>query len=192
LCSIWADVIEQDWEEMILSLQDLGALGEFLAAIATVITLIYLAKQIKTNSLVARSTLEHHINSRELDRRFKISQDPAFAYFLARDWAREALDQGERTQAAQYITMLVIEVREIFIQNKMGLVSGALLESRMVRLNMGIMGSDVARSVWATYRQIVEADFAEYFETRIFPDGIDEGLSAQHPQFKSKPEAGES
>ena len=73
---------------MILSLQDLGALGEFLAAIATVITLIYLAKQIKTNSLVARSTLEHHINSRELDRRFKISQDPAFAYFLARDWER--------------------------------------------------------------------------------------------------------
>ena len=73
--------------------------------------------------------------------------------------------------------MLVIEVREIFIQNKMGLVSGALLESRMVRLNMGIMGSDVARSVWATYRQIVEADFAEYFETRIFPDGIDDGFN---------------
>ena len=57
----------------------------------------------------------------------------------------------------------------------------------MVRLNMGIMGSDVARSVWATYRQIVEADFAEYFETRIFPDGIDEGLSAQHRNSKVNP-----
>ena len=66
---------------MILSLQDLGALGEFLAAIATVITLIYLAKQIKTNSLVAKSTLEHHINSRELigDLRFpRIRRLPIF------------------------------------------------------------------------------------------------------------------
>ena len=63
--------------------------------------------------------------------------------------------------AAQYITMLVIEVREIFIQNRMGLVSDALLDSRIIRLNMGIMASDVARSVWAIYRQIVEPDFAE-------------------------------
>ncbi len=175
-----------------MSLQDLGALGEFLAAIATVITLIYLSKQIKTNSLVATSTLEHHINSRELDRRFKISQDPAFAHFLARDWAGEALDKGERTQAAQYITMLVIEVREIFIQNRMGLVSDALLDSRIIRLNMGIMASDVARSVWAIYRQIVEPDFAEYFEARVFPNGVDENLGTQHPQFKSKPESDES
>ena len=37
----------------------LGAIGEFIAAIATVITLVYLVFQIRLNNRLAISTLEH-------------------------------------------------------------------------------------------------------------------------------------
>jgi hypothetical protein len=175
-------------EESSVSIQELGSLGEILAAAATVATLIYLSMQIKLNNRLAVSTIENQLNSREYERRFAIAMDPAFAGFLARDWRTETLDDAERTQAAQYITMLVIDARETFLQNKLGFVSMDLLESRMTRLRMGVMESEVAKSVWAVYAQIVEKDFAAYFEAEIFPSGLKEGLQLSHPQFKKDAE----
>ena len=167
-----------------MSFQELGSLGEFVAAIATVATLIYLALQIKMNNRLAVSNIENQLNSRECERRLAIALDNEFSSFLAKDWEKERFTPTERTQAAQYITMLVIDVREAFLQNKLGFVSRELLENRMIRLNMGIMRSEVAKSVWATYKMMVEADFAAYFEARIFPEGLETGLEESHPQYK--------
>ncbi len=167
-----------------MSFQELGSLGEFVAAIATVATLIYLALQIKMNNRLAVSNIENQLNSRECERRLAIALDNEFSSFLAKDWGKERFTPTERTQAAQYITMLVIDVREAFLQNKLGFVSRELLENRMIRLNMGIMRSEVAKSVWATYKIMVEADFAVYFEARIFPEGLETGLEESHPQYK--------
>ena len=175
-------------EEILVTIQELGSLGEILAAAATVITLIYLSIQIKLNNRLAISTIENQLNSREYERRFAIAMDPAFAAFLARDWRTDPLNDAERTQAAQYVTMLVIDARETFLQNKLGFVSSELLESRMTRLKMGVMESQVAKSVWAVYRKIVEQDFAAYFEAEIFPSGLAEGLEASHPQSRRDPE----
>ncbi len=167
-----------------MSFQELGSLGEFVAAIATVATLIYLALQIKMNNRLAVSNIENQLNSRECERRLAIALDPGFSGFLAKDWAKERFTPSERTQAAQYVTMLVIDVRETFLQNKLGFVSRELLENRMIRLNMGIMHSEVAKAVWATYKKMVEDDFAEYFEARIFPAGVETGVEQLHPQYK--------
>ena len=146
-----------------MSFEELGSLGEFVAAIATVATLIYLALQIKMNNRLAISNIENQLNSRECERRLAIALDGKFSGFLAKDWSQEQFTPAESTQAAQYITMLVIDVRETFLQNKLGFVSSELLENRMIRLNMGIMRSEVAKSVWATYKKMVEGDFASRF-----------------------------
>ena len=79
--------------------------------------------------------------------------------------------------------MLVIDVRETFLQNKLGFVSEELLENRMIRLSMGIMRSEVAKR-FGDLQNMVETDFADYFERRIFPEGLEEGIEESHPQFK--------
>ena len=167
-----------------MSFQELGSLGEFVAAVATVTTLIYLAMQVRMNNRLAVSNIENQLNSRECERRLSIALDPAFSGFLAKGWIKERFTPSERTQAAQYVTMLVIDVRETFLQNKLGFVSEELLENRMIRLSMGVMRSEVAKSVWATYKNMVETDFADYFERRIFPEGLEKGIEESHPQFK--------
>ena len=45
-----------------MSIQDLGALGEFLAAIATIATLIYLALQIRANTRATSAHSRHSIS----------------------------------------------------------------------------------------------------------------------------------
>ena len=44
-----------------MSLQDLGSLGEFFAAFATIITLIYLARQLHMNTKATQATNRHEI-----------------------------------------------------------------------------------------------------------------------------------
>ena len=133
---------------------------------------------------MAVSDIENQLRSRECERRLSIPLDPAFSGFLARDWVKEKFTLSERTQTAQYITMLVINERKTFLQNKLGFVSKALLENRIIRLSNRIMSIEIAKSVWATYENMVEIDFADYFERRIFPEGLEESSEKSHPQFK--------
>ena len=171
-----------------MSFQELGSSGEFVAAVAMVAKLIYiplrLRLRVRMNSRVAVSNIENQLHLRVCERRLSIQQNPAFSGFLARDWVKEKFTLSERTQTAQYITILVIDERKTFLQNKLGFVSKALLENRIIRLSNRIICSDIAKSVWATYKNMVETDFADYFERRIFPEGLEESIEKSHPQFK--------
>ena len=135
-----------------MSFQELGSLGEFVAAVATVTTLIYLAMQVRMNNRLAVSNIENQLDSKECERRLLIALNPAFSGFLAKDWIKEKFTPSERTQAAQYVTMLVIDVRETFLQNKSGFVSEELLENGRIRISMGVKRSEVAKSGCATYK----------------------------------------
>ena len=169
-----------------MSYLELGAIGELIAALATVITLIYLSKQIRTNNKLAISDLENKLNSRVYDRRFAVARDKEFAKFLAKDWSSEELTKAEKTQITQYVTMLIIDAREVFLQDKLGFVSDGLLKARINVLKMGIMTNPTAKSVWATYKQLVEPEFANYFEKEIYPDGIDDDAIKVNPLYKSE------
>tara|TARA_B100000959_G_scaffold159166_1_gene166833 strand:+ start:4749 stop:5264 length:516 start_codon:yes stop_codon:yes gene_type:complete len=169
-----------------MSYLELGAIGELIAALATVITLIYLSKQIRTNNKLAISDLENKLNSRVYDRRFAVARDKEFAEFLAKDWSSEELTKAEKTQITQYVTMLIIDAREVFLQDKLGFVSDGLLKARINVLKMGIMTNPTAKSVWATYKQLVEPEFANYFEKEIYPDGIDDDAIKVNPLYKSE------
>jgi len=169
-----------------MSYLELGAIGELIAALATVITLIYLSKQIHTNNKLAISNLENKLNSRVYDRRFTVARDKEFAKFLAKDWGSEELTKAEKTQITQYVTMLIIDAREVFLQDKLGFVSDGLLKARINVLKMGIMTNPTAKSVWATYKRLVEPEFANYFESEIYPDGIKDDAIKVNPLYKSE------
>ena len=47
-----------------MTIQDLGSIGEFVAAIATLITLVYLALQLRNNTRVSR--YDAHLKARQL------------------------------------------------------------------------------------------------------------------------------
>jgi hypothetical protein len=46
---------------MELSIQDIGSIGEFVAAVATVVTLVYLARQLNANTRATQATNWHEI-----------------------------------------------------------------------------------------------------------------------------------
>jgi hypothetical protein len=72
-----------------MSIQDIGALGEFVAALATVITLIYLSAQIKQNNLITKAEFGYGLTHRLCGRFFNTAKDKEFAELIAKDWVAE-------------------------------------------------------------------------------------------------------
>ena len=80
-----------------MSIQDIGSLGEFVAALATVITLIYLSEQIKQNNLITKAEFGHGLTHRLYDRCFNTAKDKEFAECIAKDWAAGDVEDSEKT-----------------------------------------------------------------------------------------------
>ena len=163
---------------------NLESLINLIGAIATLGTLAYLAMQIRLSNRLAVSAIEHQLNTRVYDRRFSIARDDEFCEFLSRDWGNESFSRVEKTKVAQYVTMLIVDAREVFFQDKLGFVSQHLLPARIDVLKKGIMENEISKSVWAAYRNLVDPDFAIYFEREIYPGGLDQELEAAHPLSK--------
>jgi hypothetical protein len=163
---------------------NLESLINLVGAAATLGTLAYLAMQIRLSNRLAVSAIEHQLNTRVYDRRFSIARDDEFCEFLSRDWDNESFSRVEKTKVAQYVTMLIVDAREVFFQDKLGFVSQHLLPARIDVLKKGIMENKISKSVWAAYRHLVDPDFAVYFEREIYPDGLGQELEAAHPLSK--------
>ena len=68
-----------------MSFIDLGALGEIMAALATVATLRCLPLQIRWTNKLAILSIEQNLNIRIYNRRFIMSRDDDFFNFLSLD-----------------------------------------------------------------------------------------------------------
>ncbi len=97
--------------------------------------------------MLARSQLEHSLNSRVNDRRLAIALDPNFSDFLSKDWGADSFSDGQRVQISHYVTMIIMDTREVFMQHKFELVSDGLRDARINLLKMGIMSTRPAKAV---------------------------------------------
>jgi hypothetical protein len=87
-----------------MNIQDLGALGELLAAIATIITLLYLAQQIRQNSKNLQEASSAAMNQGWSSINARISSDPQFAsIFLRGRLNLEELDPVETEQFRAFV-----------------------------------------------------------------------------------------
>ena len=59
-----------------MSIQELGSIGEFIAAIATIITLVYLAFQINQNTRAVRASMLEATGSRSMELAKFVAGDP--------------------------------------------------------------------------------------------------------------------
>jgi hypothetical protein len=92
-----------------VSIQDLGSIGELLAAIATIATLVYLARQIRGSNQVARAEARRGSQSSGSATYLAIAQAPDLAALFVRDLGDyRSLDPVEKTRF-QFLLTGVLE-----------------------------------------------------------------------------------
>ena len=107
-----------------MNIQDLGAIGELLAALATLVTLIYLALQIRQNSKNLQESTSASMNQGWSSINTRISSDPEFASIFIR--GRANLDDLDAVETEQFRAL----VQDIL---NMAVYADGLKESKYVQ-----------------------------------------------------------
>ena len=147
-----------------MNFQDLGSIGELIAAIATVGTLAYLAIQIRHNSRTSAASAELECLKLLTDwvGRISANSESQRLYDLAADNA-----QMSAVESRQYL-WLIGEFGWIcqtaFIQYKRGHLS-EIAWTEFQRMQIGILQSDLAKEWWSNRETPYSNEFVEFIDS---------------------------
>jgi hypothetical protein len=149
-------------------LEALGNIGDFVGGIGVIVTLAYLAVQIRRNTQVARAatlqqwvTMAATVNS-------TISQSGDFA----RIWRAgcdepESLEPHQRSQFNMYLLQVLNVFESLFFQAQQGAVDPAFFEAKMKTLRLALRLPGV-RDWWDTLAsQNLDSRFREFVTSEL-------------------------
>ena len=143
-----------------MTLSDLGSLGEFISSVAVVVSLVYLAQQVRRNSRETRLASRQRVLEQGRDLGVQLATREVSALMVKADKDRESLDEAE---AYQYSLVRAAQLRNI--------------ENAFLVLADGVIDSDVFEIFAFRARQLkrLDPDFvANQVCTNAFKAWIDQ------------------
>ena len=116
-----------------MNIQDIGSLGEFIAAVATVATLVYLATQIRQNTKVAKAQLTKDLFLASRTALMDIAKKPGLGKLAAVHLGAES---PEVAQSAAFLNSFFRLYELYFSLSRQNLLDEAISQSyeRVIRL----------------------------------------------------------
>lgn len=150
-----------------MSIQDWGSVGEFAAAIATILTLVYLAVQIRRNTLATHATSFHAISDSMNFINVAVAQNPD----LVRIWLsgtadRTTLDEGERYQFDLLLLSYFHVFETMYYQARKGAGDHALVTTEERSLDE-LLGMPGVREWWLQNPFAFSEEYRSYVETLL-------------------------
>jgi hypothetical protein len=151
-----------------LTLNDLGNFGEFVGAIAVVVSLIYLAVQIRQNTRSVRAAVYQEVSREASDMlRTLITDERVGSAFVLGLGSPENLDSGQRYIFDSVMNLHVRNIQNAFFQNRAALVQPELFESFVSYTTPIVLSSRGAKDWWQRNRQHFAPDFRAWLESRL-------------------------
>ena len=145
-----------------VSIQDLGSIGELIAAVATIATLIYLALQIRANTKVTYAESRRGAMSQVNFYASILGENREAASIFRRGLAgNEPLDADEQTQFTFLFSMVVGQASTAFEEYELGITNRELFdatESAVIRL----LKTPGGRGFWNSHVHSYPASFVAY------------------------------
>jgi hypothetical protein len=170
-----------------MSLEDLGNIGEFVAAVAVVVSLIYLAVQIRQNTQqikqsihsVKASTFQASLNS-AAGFIVNIAQDPDLADIYRRGLRGESLHETEWIRFRFVMSNLFGHYEHLYYQHRAGLAEPELWESRAANMEW-YFAQPGWRSYWNEAGRLFGRGFREYVTEHLAGQPAVEENEARRP-----------
>jgi hypothetical protein len=166
-----------------VSIQDLGSVGEFVAAIATIFTLVYLALQIRRSTSVARSAATQEVlnSHREIIRELLTLNPEVEGVWVRGIHAFASLDHEEKRRFHYVMSEFMLHA-----QNARQLHGKGVLDESDADVWIGfalqILRMPGAAEWWAASRRVVDPAFSAEIDMRLRKPG--EALTDVLPHFE--------
>jgi len=161
-----------------MSIQDWGAVGEIVGAIAVVVTLLYLAGQIRQNTQVARSATRQAITQGATDFARNLTESGELTDLLHRSLDGQALEPNEmlRVQAFFYMTMRQYE--NIHYQHLSGMLDEADWSGFRENLK-GLFGTTLCYDYWGMEHRFYNPTFQGLVKQIISELQVERGVTSE-------------
>ena len=158
-------------------LEDLGNIGDFLGGIGVVVTLAYLAVQIRKNTRSVRSAALDSISTSISEFMDKVAQDPARTKLWFGGLAGSVeLSETDNRRFNLLLSSLVRRWENAFHQSRAGILDSASWSGMRVGLTLALSAPG-AQAWWERSRGLFSADFVAFAE-RAFDAMRDTSQSA--------------
>jgi hypothetical protein len=113
-----------------VTLNELGSLGEFISGLAVVVTLVYLALQIRHNTRAVRSSMHHDMIDSTLRIAESVSDNENLGRIVLKaDEDYESLTTEERTRFEAYAERVFSNFESVFYSYRNSMIEQDLWES---------------------------------------------------------------
>lgn len=147
-------------------LDELGNLGDFVGGLAVVVTLIYLAIQVRQNTATTRVQTVQHLLASDTASADLMIAGPV-PEILAKLEAGERLAPGEVSAYTIFMRGRVTEAWQVFYQRQNGMIEDKVATALLGRFEF-FAGAPLFRAVWQHKLRIgFPPEFQDYIESRI-------------------------
>lgn len=150
----------------------LGNLGEFLAALAVLVTLIYLAIQTRLNTQAVRGAAAQASVPLALSHFHDMYSNPDLEELYFRRINGEELEAAEKRRVNHYFNALLHSYESFFLQQKQSSIDPELWEGKKTSLD-AFLQNEAFIDCWHGSRFLYSPSFKCYVDSRI-----NEGSSA--------------
>jgi hypothetical protein len=149
-----------------MDLTQLANLGEFIGGVAVLVTLIYLAVQVRQGTQLARTQIHQEASRASTDLSYFVASQPEYIRMLSQ--AVGGLDQlsDEDRRRWYLVTRAGLNYFEtLFYARERGEVGSEIWESRVLRMRQ--FASQGLRDGWDEHRRFYGAGFVTFFESQV-------------------------
>ena len=153
-----------------MSIADLGSLGEFIASIAVLVTLVFFTFQMRQNTHAMQSATSAEMVSQWIANANAYATDPELAKIWIR-WEQEEVDGSDpEMNRLFYWTLSQLKAAEFaYLQWQSGSLSEELWATNLAGLGPLVQGNPVVRKMWSLamnnfftpgFRELVDSTLA--------------------------------
>jgi hypothetical protein len=150
-----------------VTIQDLGSIGELIAAVATVATLLYLAVQIRQSVAATRASVAHGQNQMQMSFSLELGRDADLNRLFFDGLADpDVLDERELRRFGSILSSQLGNSEAIWRHYREGWLTSETWEGQLSYLRWYTQQPGFA-SYWQVWKSVVSADFRQLIENEI-------------------------
>jgi hypothetical protein len=155
--------------DLISITQMLGNVGEFVGAIAVVLTLIFLAVQVRHNTNAVAGSTEMELAREMTAWHARITADPELIQLYEKSAKNEPMTDEQATRYRWVIAELLWLYEGVYRQYRRGLISAENWEN-VVATMVGLLRTEVVRTWWEARTSGLSGDFVAHINKRLADD----------------------
>jgi len=151
-----------------LNWEAFGAIGEVVGAIAVIVTIAYLAIQVRQNTAALRSAATLGATEEATQIYHTLCTDPDLAMLFVKGHAVfDELDDSQVARFYSFYMMIIFSVQNWYFQTRDGLIEESLLAS-WTRLMQQAVTAAGFQQFWNDRRFVFALEFQKWMEAEVF------------------------